>query len=282
MSMEILIVLLTFSPFLAGFFDLIGPSDDDEEVASGEADEEEDTRTDILGDVLMGTELAEALNGSIGNDEIDGGDGDDTLTGFGGDDTLSGDGGEDILYGRDGNDVLDGGAGNDIVNGNSGNDVLAGGEGDDTLDGGTGDNVLRGGTGADLLQSAEGNDVLRATGEGQASDTDADTLQAGDGNDTLSFAGGDTATGGAGADTFILREDAISTGTVTDYSAAEDMLVFQYTSDTAPDVASQEAIEGGMRITLSNGQSLDVLGATGPLDVAGLGFVQVAPIETPS
>ena len=81
----------------------------------------------------FGSEQADSLEGSEGNDTIHAGAGNDVLFGMGGNDTL---------YGGAGNDVLFGGSGDDHLYGGEGNDVLFGGSGDDYLDGGDGVNVL--------------------------------------------------------------------------------------------------------------------------------------------
>lgn len=75
-----------------------------------------------------------------------------------------------------------------ILSGGAGGDTLIGGAGNDTLDGGDGDDLLIGGNGDDLLIGGRGHD----------------TLDGGAGNDTLVFGPGDLATGGAGADRFVV------------------------------------------------------------------------------
>ncbi|CAN1527024.1 RTX calcium-binding nonapeptide repeat [Burkholderiaceae bacterium] len=55
-----------------------------------------------------------------------------TLEGMGGNDTLSGEAGDDTLLGGDGNDSLSGGEGKDLLMGGAGANTLAGGSGDDT------------------------------------------------------------------------------------------------------------------------------------------------------
>jgi Ca2+-binding RTX toxin-like protein len=72
----------------------------------------------------------------IGSDFADG------LTGTNGDNLLQGRGDDDGLYGADGNDQLDGGRGSD---------ELYGGEGDDRLDGGRGNDELFGGPDSDTF-----------------------------------------------------------------------------------------------------------------------------------
>ncbi len=86
----------------------------------------------------------ENVNGSsVGGDVIIGDDNDNVLNGLGGDDVLMGAGGNDLLNGGDNVDqalaaatgdnidVLSGGAGDDVLNGGLGNDELTGDEGED-------------------------------------------------------------------------------------------------------------------------------------------------------
>jgi len=68
---------------------------------------------------LEGSNGADELTGTPGNDRLNGGNGRDTLTGLAGNDTLSGDNGSDILDGGAGVDQLTGGLGDDILTGGS-------------------------------------------------------------------------------------------------------------------------------------------------------------------
>lgn len=105
--------------------------------------------------LMIGTELADVLDGGGGNDKLEGG---------GGDDDLSGGSGHDILRGGSGNDLLKGGSGNDDLDGGDGDDRLVGGSGNDRLAGGAGTNtyVFARGDGADTISAdgTEGLDVL--------------------------------------------------------------------------------------------------------------------------
>ncbi|MEG4862098.1 hypothetical protein QUA97_01595, partial [Microcoleus sp. CZ3-B2] len=84
-------------------------------------------------DKVLGTDLADTLNGLGGNDDINGVAGNDSLMGGAGNDNLNGSGGNDSLTGGDGNDILNGGIGNDSLSGGVGNDNLTGGAGSDTF-----------------------------------------------------------------------------------------------------------------------------------------------------
>ncbi|MDB9514002.1 calcium-binding protein [Kamptonema animale CS-326] len=68
-----------------------------------------------------------------GDDKVIGTDLADTLNGLGGNDLINGVGGNDTLIGGDGNDILNGDSGNDSLIGGAGNDNLTGGDGLDTF-----------------------------------------------------------------------------------------------------------------------------------------------------
>jgi len=82
----------------------------------------------------MGTQDADTLNGTTGND---------LLQGFGSADVINGNDGNDLLYGDAGNDTLNGGNGKDVLYGGVGNDSLIGGKGNDTLIGGLGADTFK-------------------------------------------------------------------------------------------------------------------------------------------
>ncbi|ELS03435.1 Ca2+-binding protein, RTX toxin [Xenococcus sp. PCC 7305] len=205
-------------------------------------------------DLLEGASGNDLINGGEGADTLDGGDGDDELLGEGGFDSIVGGAGNDTIRGGNGDDTLDGGNGVDtlveinnsdfiltnttlIARGNdeiSGFEIadLHGGEnnnlmdasavteikvifegavGNDTIIGGTQDDTLRGLNDADSLRGENGNDLLEG-GSGN------DTLIGGNGNDIL--------TGGLGNDQFVFNSLGESTDTITDFSTADDLLVF--------------------------------------------------------
>jgi uncharacterized repeat protein (TIGR01451 family) len=100
---------------------------------------------------IEGTNKADALTGTSGDDVICGGNGNDTIDGAGGNDVVVGGNGKDTVTGGDGNDVVQGRNGKDSVTGGLGLDVLSGGNGKDSLnaqDGASGD-TLDGGNGKD-------------------------------------------------------------------------------------------------------------------------------------
>ena len=173
---------------------------------------------DVDNDTLAGGSGDDALVGSEGFDYLYGGSGSDTMTGGLGDDVLLADGYQDLgfvdylkdtagtvnwMYGDEGNDQLYGGSGNDKLFAEEDNDTVIGGGGTDQVDGGGGDDWLDGGTGQDTLNGAAGNDTL-------LSGNTNDFLNAGFGNDVIVLQVGyrGVATGGGGADYFILESSA--------------------------------------------------------------------------
>jgi len=70
-----------------------------------------------------------------------------------------------------------------------------------------------------------------------ANDEQGGVLNGGDGDDILILTGGDTATGGAGEDRFVLDEDMRDERTVVieDFTADEDVIALEYDGQ-APDV----------------------------------------------
>ncbi|MFN6472326.1 MAG: beta strand repeat-containing protein [Nostoc sp. SerVER01] len=130
-----------------------------------------------------GTNQADNIIGTIGNDIINGGNGNDTIYGGAGNDSLDGGNGNDVLYG-DG--LVDGGAGNDTLNGGNGNDTLYGGGGSDRLFGGNGNDLVYGDAGSDNLTGGSGNDIFAfAALEGTDTITDFS-----DGSDLIGLYGG--------------------------------------------------------------------------------------------
>ncbi|SEH43531.1 Regulatory P domain of the subtilisin-like proprotein convertase [Magnetospirillum fulvum] len=116
-----------------------------------------------------------------------------------------------------------------------------GGDGNDTLRGNVGSNRLQGGRGSDSLN---GGDAL-------------DLLDGGQGNDTL--------TGGAGTDLFLIRKEAGSVDTITDFSAAEGgekivIVGFDNLTDLTQITRTQEG--ANTRIGLPDGQSVLLLNTT--------------------
>ena len=111
--------------------------------------------------------------------------------------------GDDTLWGDGGNDRLEGGAGNDAVNGGPGDDVLTDLFGDDNIKGGEGDDAINAGGGFDLILAGAGGDFMVAGADPKETFAGGgdDFVIAGDSADTV-FAneGNDWVEGGAQAD----------------------------------------------------------------------------------
>ncbi|MCS6920615.1 MAG: hypothetical protein NZM07_01610 [Elioraea sp.] len=95
-----------------------------------------------LGDILWGSEAADAIAGLGGADDIFGNGGDDFLDGCEDGDLLYGGAGNDLLYGAEGDDSLQDDEGANLLSGGAGDDSLSlaspgfaiGGAGDDWID----------------------------------------------------------------------------------------------------------------------------------------------------
>ena len=136
---------------------------------------------------IIGSDLDDAVAGSIENDVISSGAGNDEIIGGQGD---------DLIAGGVGNDFIHGGAGDDVIYGNAldaagdyeDTDTILGGAGADTIHGQSGDDIIYGGAGDDLIFAGEGNDTVYAsTGLNITSSGQGEYLDGGAGNDTLSF-----------------------------------------------------------------------------------------------
>lgn len=250
-------------------------------VAQDRAPDPEPTPTDPL--LLRGTEGADSLSGTGG---------DETMLGLEGDDVLWGRGGDDVVFAGIGDDVATGALGNDRVYGSDGDDVVSGLWGDDLLRGGAGDDAIVDTRGADTIFGDSGNDTILASGfldeqallttalgaeAGETSlqeafaatmtaaninyetdeDGQGDLINAGGRDDMVVFGLNDTVTGGAGADT-LLGGDWITdenAARITDFDAAEDVLVYSAAEGTTPALSitySEGATEAEGDAILSN------------------------------
>jgi hypothetical protein len=156
----------------------------------------------ILGAATPGTVLAGqagcTITGTNQADNLGGTPGDDVICGFGGGDTIRGKNGDDVVRGGDGGDTIHGG---------QGRDSLLGGDGSDQLDPGRGADVTRGGAGPDFsfVSSAGPDQWFGGPGPDHLTDFNGlDRINGGSGDDsclaTFDQAGGDILIGGRGFD----------------------------------------------------------------------------------
>jgi hypothetical protein len=153
-------------------------------------------------DRISGLGGNDCLFGDAGDDAIDAGSGDDRVEGGDGKDRLFGDSGKDEIRGHAGNDHIRGSSGDDRLRGDAGNDYLAGGSNNDSLVGGTGRDSLQGEAGNDTIRGDSGNDSING-GKGR------NVISAGAGNDRVNAVNGsrDRITCGSGRD--VVRADRI-------------------------------------------------------------------------
>jgi Ca2+-binding RTX toxin-like protein len=234
-------------------------------------------------DLIAGAEGDDLLGGRDGDDHIDGGAGQDWLRGGAGADRLAGAAGDDDLHGEDGDDRLTGGEGNDGLSGDLGRDLLEAGRGDDSLSGGDLADTLRGGTGDDALQGGAGDDRAAGGSGGDivdgnaghdtlwgaragAADGQVDFLNGGEGDDVLHVGAGDYASGGEGADQFLLADinpgDPVAQ--ITDFDRGEDALMLVYDAALHADpVVTIEEAAGDATVFLDGVPVAQVLGGAG-------------------
>ncbi len=166
---------------------------------------------DLAGLPILGTNAADILSGTPGNDHVIAYAGDDLISGGKGADRIEGGDGFDIVSYVDsdaavfvslaletarggdaegdalsGIDGLFGSAFADMLEGNDGANVLAGMAGDDVLVGGGGDDWLIGGAGADVLSGGDGIDTAEYRGGGPV------TIDLADPGNSSGDAAGDT------------------------------------------------------------------------------------------
>ena len=180
-------------------------------------------------DTISASAGDDVIRGLGGDDAIDAGGGSDTVYAGSGDDIVLGRAGADILYGETGNDDLKGGSGADLLYGGGGSDDLAGDAGNDEIYGDAGNDFISGGGGADILYGGTGEDIL----DGGAK---ADFLVGGAGVDTL--------TGGKGNDIFHYNSLDEIGDTITDFKSGKDSLTFDssaFIADYDPDTGELDA-----------------------------------------
>ncbi|MGO4906881.1 calcium-binding protein [Pseudorhodobacter sp. W20_MBD10_FR17] len=229
-------------------------------------------------DLLFGRNGADTLAGGADQDLIDGGNGNDVLSGGADFDWLAGGNGDDSIDGGGGRDILTGGAGDDTMLGGGGDDFLLGSTGADQMYGGSGDDFLdgvsptNGQSLADAFNVDERGEITQTfeTNFGDAATADdidrfmrdlssqdgvdaPDALYGGAGQDILAGNDGDTLTGGADEDLFIVPwQEGDDPVTITDYSAVDETILVQITGDVTA------AYDFGLR-DAANGSGVEVL-----------------------
>ncbi|AQZ34165.1 heme peroxidase [Pseudomonas sp. LPH1] len=211
----------------------------------------------IASAVIMGTNVANTLNGTALDDHI------------------LGLGGNDVLNGLDGNDILDGGAGNDTLDGGLGADIMIGGLGNDIyIVDNIGDQVIElAGQGTDTVRTTLqeyglGANVEHLTFIGAGNFTGygnelANTITGGDGDDVLDGgAGADRLVGGAGNDSYYVDNsgdvvvEASGGGIDTVYSTAASYTL-------SANVENYVHVGAGPANATGNGQANQMFGSTG-------------------
>lgn len=275
--------------------DWAGEWEDDEFISSDQPVPTPEPRLFELGEnggQLVGGDGDDTLNGGAGDDTLRGGGGNNLLRGGGGNDALHGGAGDDTLFGDSGDDVLYGGGGRNVLSGGDGNDLLVGGEHDDTLFGGAGDDTLMGGwgndllvagTGSNLLNGGAGNDTLIGVhfNDNGADISGTNYLNGGEGDDLIVLGSGDIASGGNGADTFVLGDwlDSSAPAVIVDFSPGEDRLIIAYDGSVRSDpvIAIENDPEGGSSRILLQGEVIAILQGIDNLSQAAIDLQPIYP-----
>ena len=206
--------------------------------------------------MIVGTNAADTINGS---------DGDDIIYGYNGDDTISGGHGHDIIYGGDQSDTVYGGWGNDTLIGGTGDDKLYGEWGDDTLDGGYGNDTMHGGRGNNVFIPGQGNDKVYG---GDDHDTvDYSTLAQGV-NVTMNATYGNGTVTGAGG---LVKSDALISIEKVIGGQGNDYMILS---------ATTEAAGGAGNDFFKSGSGANVINGGGGFDtVSYLGRAQAIQVD---
>ena len=216
---------------------------------------------------LVGTSLADLIDGGGGNDTLYGRAGDDLMYGRSGDDRIFGEAGKELVSGGTGNDFIDGGGDRDRLWGDGGDDVIHGGTGNDDLYGGDGKDILRGQDGDDHIEGGAGNDILDG-GKGNDSASDdqgANTVYLGDGDDKFTGA--------------YYEEDGRSSSNIVFGGLGNDTVYGGDGNDNIRGDAGNDQLNGGFGVDrLDGGDGNDFLYGAGTL-LGGAGDDTLVPID---
>jgi Ca2+-binding RTX toxin-like protein len=113
-----------------------------------------------FGNTVFGTQKADVLQGTSGNDLIIALEGNDVINSGGGDDCIVGGAGTNVLNTGNGDDIVIGGSNIDSVQAGNGNDTVFAGGGNDTVNGENGNDTLSGEDGRDTIVGGNGNDMI--------------------------------------------------------------------------------------------------------------------------
>ncbi|MEL7163894.1 MAG: hypothetical protein AAGL96_00360 [Pseudomonadota bacterium] len=224
---------------------------------------------------------ADRASGTEDPETFETGGGDDTVFAGAGNDLVHAGADDDRVFGQDGFDIVIGGSGDDFMRGGAEDDILWADSGEDTLFGDTGDDIL---FGADIFDSAAIFDEVAETGFLPISlDTfidlsnesgEADTINGGVGDDDIVAGSNDIVSTGSGADVVDIGDWVIpdEPAVITDFDPAEDIIIYNYTGTTAPNVFFSEDDSGDATVSIAvSSQENAVLATLSGTDIFDLG-----------
>ncbi|MDM0024029.1 peroxidase family protein [Variovorax saccharolyticus] len=199
----------------------------------------------------------------------------DTLIASIGDDTIYGDGGNDRIEGGDGNDHIMGGAGDDIITDRGGDDVIKGDDGNDVIQGGNGANLIIAGAGKDFVVTGEDvSEVFAGPGDDfiLGSKTNLPTF-GNEGNDWIELGTQDGTTG----DSFDpLGQDSVRGNDVMISGGGFDELIGEGGDDIFTGSDGEDHFDGGSGFDWAN-YKFDKYGVSVDMIVSDLIEPPVAP-----
>ena len=187
-------------------------------------------------DTLIGSFVANVIEGGVGADLLIGAAGDDIITG---DDGTSTDEDTGIV-----NDYIKGGDGDDTLSGGQFFDLIEGGDGDDALDGGEGNDFLLGGLGTNNLDGGDGDTDVVVYSRFSDRDSDGERFFIGDGNEIADGLRVDLTTGRVTANNGLLTDSLVNIERVYG-SAGDDEFIGSTGDDYIRGGAGNDTIDGG-------------------------------------